>query len=141
MSWMVRAEVVVKAQFYDLDPMGVVWHGHYARFLEQARCALLDRIGYNYEEMRDSGYVWPIVDMRIKYVRPIEFSQEIRIIATLTEYEYRLRITYEIFDHDGGAPLTKAETVQVAVVQGTQELCFESPSVLIEKVRRLLACE
>ena len=71
---MVEAEVVVKAQFYDLDPMGVVWHGHYARFMEQARCELLDKIGYNYEEMRDSGYLWPIVDMHIKYVRPIELG-------------------------------------------------------------------
>ena len=44
---MVEAEVVVKAQFYDLDPMGVVWHGHYARFMEQARCELLDKIGYH----------------------------------------------------------------------------------------------
>ncbi len=93
---MVKVEVVVKAQFYDLDPTGVVWHGHYARFMEQARCELLDTIGYNYEEMRDSGYLWPIVDMHIKYVRPIEFSQEIRIVATLTEYKYRLRIAYEI---------------------------------------------
>ncbi len=138
---MVSAEVVAKAQFYDLDPVGVVWHGNYARIMEQARCALLDRIGYNYEEMRDSGYLWPIVDMRIKYVRPIELSQEIRIVATLTEYKYRLRIAYEIFDHDGGAPITKAETVQLAVLQETQELCFEPPPVLIERVQRLLPCE
>ncbi len=138
---MVKAEVVVKAQFYDLDPTGVVWHGHYVRFMEQARCELLDTIGYNYEEMRDSGYLWPIVDMHIKYVRPIEFSQEIRIVATLTEYKNRLRIAYEIFDRDGGAPFTKAETIQLAVQQGTRELCFESPPDLIEKVQRLLPRE
>ena len=137
---MVSAEVVVEAQFYDLDPMGVVRHGNYARFMEQAHCALLDRIGYNYEEMRHSGYLWPIVDMRIKYVRPTELCREIRIVATLTEYKYRLRIAYEIFDRDGGAPITKTETVQLAVLQGTQELCFESPPVLIEKVQRLLPC-
>ena len=138
---MVRAEVVVKAQFYDLDPMGVVWHGHYARFMEQARCELLDRIGYNYEEMRESGYLWPIVDMHIKYVRPIEFSQEIRVVATLTEYKNRLSIAYVIFDRDGGAPITKAETIQLAVQQGTRELCFESPPDLIEKVQWLLPRE
>ena len=138
---MVTAEVVVKAQFYDLDPMSVVWHGHYARFMEQARCELLDKIGYNYEEMRESGYLWPIVDMHIKYVRPIKFSQEIRIVATLAEYKYRLRIMYEIFDGDGGAPLTKAETVQLAVLEETQALCLESPPILIEKVQRLLPGE
>ena len=138
---MVRAEIVVKAQFYDLDPMGVVWHGHYVRFLEQARCALLDKIGYNYEDMVESGYLWPIVDMRIKYVRPIKFAEEIRVVATLTEYEYRLRITYEIFHRDDDATITKAETTQVAVAHGSDELCFESPPELIEKARRLLQCE
>ncbi|MCZ6773117.1 MAG: hypothetical protein O7G83_14225 [Proteobacteria bacterium] len=90
--------------------------------------------------MRAPGYLWPIVDMRIKYVHPIEFSQEIHIVATLTQYTYCLRIAYEIFDRDGGAPITKAETVQLAVLQGTQELCLESPPDLIEKVRRLLLC-
>ncbi len=137
---MVRAEIVVKVPFYDLDPMGVVWRGHYARFLEPARCALLDKIGYNYEEMRDTGHLWPIVEMNIRYVRSIRFAEEIRIVATLTEYEYRLRIAYEIFDRDGGAPLTKADTTEVAVAQSTQELCFESPPDLIEKVERLLQC-
>lgn len=138
---MVSAEVVVKAQFYDLDPMGVVWHGHYTRFMEQARCELLDKIGYNYEEMRESGYLWPIVDMRIKYVRPIQFAQEIRIVAAVTEYRYRLCIKYEIFDGRDGALLTKAETVQLAILEQSQELCFQSPSVLIERMERLLSRE
>ena len=34
---MISAEVIIKIQFYDLDPMRVVWHGNYPRFLEQAR--------------------------------------------------------------------------------------------------------
>ena len=41
---MIAADVTIRVQFYDLDPMQVVWHGNYARFLEQARCALLERI-------------------------------------------------------------------------------------------------
>jgi acyl-CoA thioester hydrolase len=63
---MISAEIAVVAQFYDLDPMKVVWHGNYARYLEQARCALLEKLGYSYQEMEQSGYVWPIVDLRVK---------------------------------------------------------------------------
>lgn len=133
----IEAEITLKASFYDLDPMQIVWHGNYARFLEDARCALLDHIGYNYGEMRDSGFMWPIVDMRIKYVRPIRFNQEIRVVAQLTEYENRLRIDYRICDVATGEVLTKAQTTQVAVTMDTEEMCFESPPVLIDKIQGL----
>ncbi len=135
---MISAEVLVKAQFYDLDPMQVVWHGNYVRFLEQARCALLDKIEYNYSEMLRSGYAWPVVDLRIKYVRPVRFGQEVRVTATMVEYENRIKIGYRVIDIASGEVLTKAHTIQVAVDVATNELCFESPSALTDKVRRLL---
>jgi acyl-CoA thioester hydrolase len=135
---MISAEVSLTAQFYDLDPMQVVWHGNYPRFLEVARGALLDRIGYNYAEMRDSGFLWPIVDMRLKYVRPIVLAQEIRAEATLAEYENRLCIDYRLRDGASGAVLTKAHTIQLAVDAVSGETCLECPPALTERVRRLL---
>ncbi|MBP2292047.1 acyl-CoA thioesterase [Azospirillum rugosum] len=135
---MISADVTIQAQFYDLDPMEVVWHGNYARYLEQARCALLDRIGYNYPDMAASGFMWPIVDMQLKYVRPIRFAQTVVVTATLAEYENRIRIDYRIRDEKTGELLTKARTVQLAVHAKTGELSFESPPILIEKVRALL---
>lgn len=135
---MLETEIVIKANFYDLDPMGVVWHGNYARFFEQARCALLDRIGYNYVEMRESGYMWPIVRMNTKFIRPIRFSQEIRVLCSLLEYENRLRMEYRVLDAETGEAIAEAETVQVAVAIGSNELCFESPPVLLEKLQGLL---
>lgn len=127
-------ETVIKAQFYDLDPMNVVWHGNYARFLEQARCDLLDSIGYNYVEMGESGFAWPIVDMRIKYVRPIRFGQEIVVSASLVEHQNRLKIDYRIRDRASGEVLTKASTIQVAVKIETGEMQLESPAALTDKI-------
>ncbi len=132
---MISTETTITAQFYDLDPMGVVWHGHYTRFLEQARCQLLDCIGYNYVEMQASGYLWPIVDMRIKYVRPIRFHQQFIVSATLVESENRLKIEYIIRDKSTGEVLTKAFTIQIAVEVSTNELCLESPAALTDKVK------
>ncbi|MDR3439085.1 acyl-CoA thioesterase [Telmatospirillum sp.] len=132
---MLSADVTIQAQFYDLDPMKVVWHGNYPRFLEQARCALLDLIGYNYIEMGDSGFAWPIVDMRIKYVRPIGFAQNIVVTATLAEYENRLKIDYRIRDSATGEVLTKATTTQVAVRIETGEMQLESPAALVDRVK------
>ncbi|MEP3244217.1 MAG: acyl-CoA thioesterase [Sneathiella sp.] len=130
----ITAEVDLKIQFYHLDPMEIVWHGNYPRFLEKARCALLDRIGYNYEEMRQSGYAWPIVDMRIKYVRSAYFKQDIKILARLKEYENRLLIDYRISDVQSGEIITKAQTKQVALHIETKEMMFVSPDILIQKI-------
>lgn len=130
----ISAKIGLKIQFYHLDPMEIVWHGNYPRFLEKARCALLDLIGYNYEEMRKSGYAWPIVDMRIKYVQSAYFKQDVSVIATLKEYENRLVIDYKIIDDKSGTVITKARTTQVALQMATKEMMFESPAILIEKV-------
>ena len=132
---MTSTSITLTAQFYDIDPMGVVWHGNYMRYLEQARCALLDQIGYNYQEMQASGYIWPIVDMRIKYVRPVRFSQQIAVTATIVESANRLKIEYVITDKASGEVLTKAYTIQVAIDSTTNEMCLESPAALTNKVK------
>ena len=124
----------IKAQFYDLDPMDVVWHGNYVRFFEDARCELLNKIGYNYEEMKDSGYTWPVVDLHIRYVRPITFGQEVIIQTDLVEYEFRLKIIYTIYDKKTGERLCKGHTEQVAVDYETRAMLLVSPAILLEKL-------
>lgn len=131
---MISANITIKAQFYHLDPMEIVWHGNYVRFFEQARCELLDKLNYNYAQMRDSGYAWPVVDMRIKFVRSIIFGQQVIVTATLKEFENRMKIDYLITDSETGEKLTKGFTVMVAVEVETKEMCFASPQVFIDKV-------
>lgn len=135
---MFSTETEITAQFYDLDPMGVMWHGNYARFLEQARCDLLGNIGYNYDEMAANGYMWPIVDMQQKFVRPVRFAQVVVVTSTLVEYENRLKISYLIRDKNTGETIMKAQTVQVAVKSDTGELLLESPPELTEKVKKII---
>lgn len=135
---MLSATVEKTIQFYHLDPMSVVWHGNYVRFFEDARCVLLDKLNYNYPQMQESGYVWPVVDMRLKYVRPVRFAQRINIQATLQEYENRLKISYLIACAETGEKLTKGYTIQVAVEEKTGEMLYRSPDSFIELVESQL---
>ena len=116
--------------------MGVTWHGNYFRYLETARSALLSKIGYNYAQMTASGFLWPIVDARIKYVKPTRFGQHLKIKATLDEYENRLKIAYAITDGETGEIVTKATTTQVAVDRASGEMCFCLSQVLLDKIQR-----
>jgi acyl-CoA thioester hydrolase len=128
------AEVELQVQFYDLDPMEVVWHGNYVKYLEIARCALLDSIEYNYVQMKESGYAWPIIDMHLRYAGPSTFGQRIKIKAAIVEWENRLKIDYEVRDAESGRRLTRASTTQVAVEMASGEMCFVSPVILFEKL-------
>lgn len=128
------ASLVVDVPFFDVDAMQVVWHGHYVKYLEQARCELLRLFDYDYPDMEASGYLWPIVDMRIKYVGSARMADKINIEARLVEYETRLRIDYLITDLATGRKLTKANTIQVAVCKQSGEMQYASPQVLLDKL-------
>lgn len=127
------ARVKIKIPFHDVDSMHVVWHGNYPKYFAAARCALLDSIDYNYTQMAASGYAWPVIDMRLKYIKPAVFNQEITVVAKLLEYENRLKIDYLILD-DKGQKLTKGYTVQVAVDMPSGEMKLYSPPILFEKL-------
>ena len=102
----VDTEVLVP--FFDIDTMHVVWHGHYVKYLEVARCALLDHIGHNYTQMLDAGYAWPVIDLQLRYVRGPTFGQRLHVRANLVEWESRLKMSYLLTDLSTGARFTRA---------------------------------
>ncbi|OCG18196.1 4-hydroxybenzoyl-CoA thioesterase [Gilliamella sp. WF3-4] len=118
--------------FHDTDAMGVVWHGNYLKFFEKAREALFKKFNYGYKQMIESGYLWPIVDARVKYIAPTIAEQALQITATLKEYEHRIKINYTIIDSLTGKKTTSGYTIQVAVSATTQEMSFVTPSIFLK---------
>jgi acyl-CoA thioester hydrolase len=137
-SGCLTASVDVQIPFYDLDPAGVAWHGRYFQYFELARCALFEGFDYSYAEMESSGYLWPVGDTEVRYVRPLLLNQQVRVTACLREWELRLMVDYKIEDADS-VLYTKARTIQVPVDAATHELVLGSPQVLIDNVARRLA--
>ncbi|MCW5220049.1 acyl-CoA thioesterase [Verminephrobacter aporrectodeae subsp. tuberculatae] len=127
-------EIELSPAFHDLDPMDVVWHGNYVKYLELARNALMAKFDYDYPQMRASGYAWPIVDLRLKYVGSVQYDRRIRIRARIIEWEYRLKIDYLILCAKTNAKLNKASTVQVALDLSTCKMCWVCPPVLWERL-------
>lgn len=133
------AEVEFKVDFFEVDSMKIVWHGNYINYFERARCALLDKIGYNYIAMEDSGYSYPVVDVRIKYVRSLHFGDTCRAKATLAEYENMIKIQFELYNAKTGKLTTKGSVTQMCIDTRTGETQFVLPKVWTEKVEKLLA--
>ncbi|MEI6859918.1 MAG: acyl-CoA thioesterase [Shewanella sp.] len=130
-------ELEILIPFHDVDSMGITWHGNYLRYFEMARCQLLDLFNYGYHEMLASDYSWPIVDLQIKYVQPSTFGQKVKVIASLVEWENRMKINYEVRDLATNKRLTKGYTIQAAV-DNNNELCFVTPTIFRQKLAHLV---
>jgi acyl-CoA thioester hydrolase len=129
-----EASVRLDVPFYDCDPAGIVWHGHYAKYFDLARCALLDSIGYGYTRMAESGYTWPLIEFWARHIKPLHFEQSVEIRAWLEEWQVRLKFGYLISDAASGARLCKGHTVQVAVRIDSGEMQLAAPRVLRERL-------
>jgi acyl-CoA thioester hydrolase len=132
------AEAEINVEFYDLDPLKVVWHGNYINYFETGRRMLLDKIGYDYYEMEESGYAFPVIEAYAKYVSSLRFKDRAVVKTVLVEYENRLRIKYEIRNAKTGIITTKGETTQMAFDIKTNESCFYCPQILIDKVEAFI---
>lgn len=135
----IHIEVEMQVPFFDVDMLEIVWHGHYVKYLEVARCALLEHLGHNYLQMRASGFAWPVIDLQLRYIRGAQFGQRLIVRAELVEWESRLKINYLISDAESGARLTRGSTVQVAVHIASREMQFASPKVFVDVVERALS--
>ncbi len=129
-------EVIIEVPFHDVDAMGVAWHGHYVKYIEIARTAMMRKIGLDYPQLKDSGYIWPVVECHLKYIRPLFYGMKVRVKATLVECESRVKVDYLMTDALTGERLNKAWTVQLAVKADTGELAFELPPSVLAAIPR-----
>jgi len=130
--------LTVPVRFAECDSYGVVWHGHYALYLEQVREAFTGRFGFTATKALSIGYKVPITRMEIRYRRAVLADTEIRVTARLRPPQVaRLVLDYEVRD-DAGDLLASAETEQV-VVNADGELLLTLPADLQKLVASMLA--
>lgn len=129
-----EVEIIIQIPFNHIDPMNIVWHGHYLEYFEVARAKLFEQFNYSYAEMKESGFAWPIIDTHIRYIKPALLGQKIKIKAWLAEYDFRLKVKFLVTDAQTGERMVKGSTTQVAVDMKTMEMCFGTPDVLYEKL-------
>jgi acyl-CoA thioester hydrolase len=134
----IAAEVEVEVPFHDVDLAGVVWHGHYMKYLENARWAVMNRIGFGLDAMLASGFVWPVIGLEVKYIRAARYGERLRVQASIVEWDAKLVLNYLMLDAQDGARIGRAQTSQVAVDRETGTLQLVAPACLTDRVRAAL---
>jgi acyl-CoA thioester hydrolase len=129
--------VEIPVRFAECDAYGVVWHGNYALYFEQAREALTGRHGFTARRALDLGYKVPITRMEVRYRQPILADTTVRVTTRLRPPEVaRLVLDYEARD-TAGRLLATAETEQV-VLNRDGELLLTLPAALSRLVENIL---
>jgi len=128
----------IPVRFAECDAYGVVWHGHYALYLEEVRDRLTARFGFTPAKALALGYRVPVTRLEIRYRAPARPDETIRATARLRPPKTaRLIVDYEIRSGSGEL-LASAETEQV-VVRADGELLVTLPAGLKRLTEEILA--
>jgi acyl-CoA thioester hydrolase len=120
--------------FCDVDATGVMWHGSYVRYFEEARCRLFEKCGFSYETILANGYQLPVISLKIKYVKPCGYNQKINITAKLEKSEHIMIVVHEIADAETSEKMSEAETRHIAFCSETKRSLLRLPDFILDKM-------
>ena len=97
--------------YYETDKMGVVHHSNYIRFLEEARCTMLNNLGYSYGRMEAEGIMIPVLEVNCKYKYHVTAFDTILIDVKIVEFNgVKMRVKYIVTNKSNGNLVMEAET-------------------------------
>lgn len=106
--------------FYDTDAMAVVHHSNYIRWFEIGRVEYLRSIGITLGELMEDGFVFPITDVRAKYVSPGKFDDVVLIETTPTALtKAKMAFDYRIIRKADGEVMVTGHSQNVFTSQET----------------------
>jgi acyl-CoA thioester hydrolase len=114
--------------------MGVVYHGNYAQFFEIGRTEAVRHLGLTYKQLEDTGIMMPVVDLHMKYLRPVKYDDLITVTVQLRELPADHRVTFfgEITNEAG--KLCCAGTATLYFLDAKTQQRATMPEVLREKL-------
>ena len=89
-----RVEIERTVRFEEVDALGIVWHGRYASYFEDARVALGQKYGIGYMDFYSHGVIAPIKKMHFDFYQPLRFQETIHIKAML-HWSEAARLNFE----------------------------------------------
>jgi|SRR5690554_2311237 len=109
------ATTQTSVRYAETDQMGVVYHANYLVWLELGRTALVESLGLSYVDMEAAGIVSPVLEVQIKYKKPLRYGETATVKTWIEKYDgLRVVYGYEIFNPDNELCVT-AQTINVCV--------------------------
>lgn len=130
-------ETKIRVRFSETDPLGIVWHGHYITYFEDGREAFGKAYGISYLDVKNRGYVTPIVKSSCEHKLPLTYGDIATIKTTyIDSLAAKLIFRYVIYNPKGEVVCT-GETVQV-FLDNNGDLSLTFPPFFEEWKRKVL---
>ena len=92
----------VRVRYADTDADGVVYYANYLTYFEVVRVEWLRALGYPIPRILAEGIILPVVEARIRYLRPARVDDLLTVRATLASVgPASFAFDYEITREDG----------------------------------------
>ena len=135
LPWICRKQVLPQ----DTDHAGVLWHGSYVAWLEEARVQALAEAGLAYAALSAQGLELMVVDLRLRYMQALAHGEAVELHSWLQPRAgVRLPFMTRFIKADGA--LAAEAVVTLALVDRQRgRLQRQQPPDLVEVLRRLAA--
>lgn len=109
-------EYIVRVHPHHTDYAGVVWHGTYISWMEEARVESLRSIGIDYAELVNLGCDLPVVELSVRYHKAVKFGMVVAVRTRMTNTQgVKLDWDYQIQSLDGQELYVSAKVTLVTV--------------------------
>ena len=107
-----------KAQYHETDKMGIIHHSNYIKWMEEARIAYMESLGYGFDKVESLGIVSPVAGISITYKTPVLFNETVDIQVTLTRYSGVIQEVSYTFLKQGSGELCATATSKHCYLKG-----------------------
>jgi acyl-CoA thioester hydrolase len=125
----------IRVRYADADPMNVVYYGNYAQYFEVGRVESLRALGISYKLIEDLGFMLPVVELNVKYLRPARYDDLLTITTQLRDFPVDHRITFHQEIHNEEGKLLTIGTVKLYFMDKNLGNRACMPPILAEKLR------
>jgi acyl-CoA thioester hydrolase len=125
-----KSEKEFEIRFSEVDSMGIVWHGNYSLYFEDAREKFGKEYNLEYLYIFEQGFYAPLVELHFDYKRPLKYKDRAKIEITYRNTEAaKLVFDYKIVSLPDNQPVAAGYTVQVFLDKDFQ-LVWELPEFM-----------
>ena len=128
-----EVRIELEVPFHDIDGLGIVWHGHYYKYLELARTKLLRSVGLDAGDVIGPRYRFVIVESHCRYTSALRYGDGVRVAAWFGDYRHRIRILYDVTNVATGRRAARGHTI-LATTDLDGRLLLETPPGIVERI-------
>ncbi len=132
---MIKSEYKIRVRYDEVDKMGYLYHGNYAKYFHVGRTELLRKLGLNDAEMEKKNIILPVSEMNTKFIKPVYYDEIITVVSYLKEISgARLSFFYQIFSQN--KELATQADMTIALVDNTTGKLIRIPQYIYDIIKK-----